>query len=82
MREIARLATRHCKDFVLAGFHLPPTASLRPPLCLCEALAEAIYHLAKRILCNGILKEVHYYRLPRKFFKFSRNDKVVESQAI
>ena len=65
--------------FAFAGFHLPHTASLRPPLCPCKALAEAIYNLAKRSLCNGILKEVHYYGLPQKFFKFSRNDGMADA---
>ncbi|WP_290455813.1 hypothetical protein, partial [Helicobacter rodentium] len=45
------------------------------PLCHCER-SEAIYNQAYINFCNGILKEVQYYRLPRKFFKFSRNDKV------
>ncbi|WP_290456532.1 hypothetical protein, partial [Helicobacter rodentium] len=52
----------------------------------CER-SEAIHNLAYINFCNGILKEVHYYRFalkrvkmlrictPRKFCKFSRNDR-------
>ncbi|MDY5556996.1 hypothetical protein [Helicobacter sp.] len=34
---------------------------------------EAIHNLSNQKIFNG---EIKSYRLPRKFFKFSRNDKV------
>ncbi len=47
-----------------------------------EANDEAIHNLEKRKFHNRILKEVQNYRLLRKFFNFSCNDRVRNLQAI